>query len=390
MVALDLSKAFERVEHTLLLKEVAETNLHSNLVRWLRSYLRGRVSYVEYQNTRSTFRRNHFGVPQGGVISPILFNFFVRDFPDCAEITVNYADDFSILESGVDLAEVEAKLNEDLATIADWARRKRLYLAPEKSSVTLFSADTHQFHYHPQVFLNGALIPLDRNPKILGITLDPQLTFGPHARTVVAKVGARLKIMKALSGTDWGHSHEDLEITFKSLVTSVINYGAPIYSPNLKPTHINKIQCAQNHCLRVVTGAHAAASLEHLHRETKILPVGDHLALLARQFLAQASVSSHPSNSVVSGDPGRRSHRHTLSTLHGSSVNPFLRGGAIPRDSLRDTLTDLHTAAVACLIRKLDETPNRVLGYVPPPVDPSSYVTKVMALFSLSTALGFL
>ena len=106
VVALDLSKAFERVEHTLLLQEVAGTPLHSNLVRWLRSYLRGRVSYVEYQNTKSAFRRNHFGVPQGGVISPILFNFFVRDFPDCAEITVNYADDFSILECPTPLVNI--------------------------------------------------------------------------------------------------------------------------------------------------------------------------------------------------------------------------------------------------------------------------------------------
>ena len=186
------------------------------------------MSYVEYQNVKSQFRRNHFGVPQGGVISPILFNFFVRDFPDCAEVTVSYADDFSILESGVDLSEVESKLNSDLVTIADWARRKWLYLAPEKSSVTLFSTDTHQFSYHPQVFLDGALIPLDRNPKILGITLDPQLTFGPHAKSVVGKVGSRLKILKALAGTDWGHSAEDLGLTFKSLVSSVINYGALI------------------------------------------------------------------------------------------------------------------------------------------------------------------
>ena len=159
--------------------------------------------------------------------------------------------------------------------------------------------DSHQFSYHPQVFLNGTLIPLDRNPKIPGITLDPQLTFGPHARSVVTKVGSRLKILKALAGTDWGHSHEDLLITYKSLATSVINYGAPLYSPNLKPTHINRIQCAQNQCLCVVKGAHAAASLEHLHRETKVLPVGDHLALLARQFLAQATVSG----SSISFDP---------------------------------------------------------------------------------------
>ena len=249
VVALDLSKAFERVEHTLLLKQVAASPLHSNLVRWLRSYLRGRTSFCEYQSTRSAFRRNHFGVPQGGVISPILFNYFVSDFPDCAEHVVNYADDYTLIASGVDIDEVEVRLNDDLALIADWARRKRLTLAPDKSTVTLFTADSHQYNYHPRIYLNGSLIPLERNPKILGVTWDPLLTFGPHARAVAGKVRSRLNILKALAGTDWGHSQEDLALTFRSLAMSLINYAAPIYSPNLKPSNINLIQRAQNQCL---------------------------------------------------------------------------------------------------------------------------------------------
>ena len=246
-----------------------------------------------------------------------------------------------------------------------------MYLAPEKSSVTLFTSDTHQYGYHPLVFLDGALIPLEKNPKILGVTLDPLLTFGPHAKTVVDKVGARLKVLKALAGTDWGHSPEDLSITFKSLVSSVINYAAPIYSPNLKPCNITKLQRSQNQCLRVITGAHTAASLEHLHRETRILPVEDHLALMSRQFLAQASVESHPSFAVVPGDPGPRDHRHTLASKHGQAVAPFLRGGSMPRDNLRDSLTDPHTAAVARAVRIQNLSPSKVLGYHPPAVDDS-------------------
>ena len=77
--------------------------------------------------------------------------------------------------------------------------------------------DSHQHSHHPQVFLGGSLLPPVKTPKILGVTLDPQLTFGPHAKTVVAKVGSRLNVLKAVAGTDWGSSSEDLQLTFKSM-----------------------------------------------------------------------------------------------------------------------------------------------------------------------------
>ena len=266
---------------------------------------------------------------------------------------------------------IESRLNEDLRQIASWASRKRLPLAPEKSTVTLFSADTHQYKYHPQVFLNDTLIPLERNPKILGVTFDPLLTFGPHAREVAGKIGSRAKILQALAGTDWGHSREDICITFKSLAASQINYAAPVYAPNLKPTHIARIQCAQNRCLRIATGSHAAASLSHVHHETSTLTVGSHLNMLARQFYAKTMVSSHPSFDVVQAPSGPRGLRQTLSSKFHISVAPFCRNGSIPRDSIQSVIGDLHTSAVAVAIRDLDACPNRVLGCRPPTVDDS-------------------
>ena len=75
-------------------------------------------------------------------------------------------------------------------------------------------------------------------------------------------------MLKGLSGTDWGHATEDLLLTYKCLGKPLIDYAAPIYSPNLKPTNVKKLQTAQN------------VSEDHLHVESQVMPVDDHLQLL--------------------------------------------------------------------------------------------------------------
>ena len=282
--------------------------------------------------------------------------------------TCSYADDFTILASDVDPDVIDERLNYALERILKWTKRKLLSISAEKSSVTFFTTDPHQHQHHPQVKYEGALIPLAKNPKLLGVTLDPHFTFGPHAKRVVDKMGSRLRILKALAGTDWGGAAEDMLLTFKSLAASIPDFAAPIYSPNLKPSHLRKLQTMQNNCLRVVTGCHAAASMEHLHHETQTLPVDDHLQLLSRQFLATSLQRDHPSFDVVSKPQGPRNLRHTLTSRHLPAVQPFLRGGVMPPERHRETLTDLHTSAVAVAVNSLDARPNRILNARPPAI----------------------
>ena len=168
VVARDLKKAFDSVNLSLLIDEISKTNLNSNIVRWLRAYLRGRAAACVFRSARSSFRKIHFGVPQGSVLSPVLFNFFIRDFPQCAELTVGFADDLTILESDLEVDQIDERLNRDLEEISRWAKRKDLAISAEKSTVTFFTTDPHSYHHHPQVFLDGNLLKLQQTPTIRG------------------------------------------------------------------------------------------------------------------------------------------------------------------------------------------------------------------------------
>ena len=329
-VSVDISKAFDSVRHSHLIDKASRTDLHPNLVRWLSAYLRGRSAACVYLGVRSSFRLVRSGVPQGSVISLALFNFFVADFPDVAELTTSFADDFSVAESSTDLADLEARLNADLVLIVAWADRNYLSIAPDKSSVTLFTSDPHQSFHHPQVSLNGVILPLERRPKILGVTLDTHLSFSPHIAKVAGKASSRLKILKALAGTDWGQEKETILMTFKSSVSPVFNYAAPLYRPNDSKSALGRLQRVQNSALHSASGCHLAASVDHLHSECKVLPVKDHLDLLCKQFLVSSLRPNHPAHESVRRLHGDRRKKETLRSKFFDDVHQFLRNDVMP------------------------------------------------------------
>ena len=76
-----MSKAFDTVNHGILLGHIEQSTLPTNLKRWIANYLQGRQTYVDFRGTKSKYRKVKQGVPQGGVLSPLLFNLYLRNIP---------------------------------------------------------------------------------------------------------------------------------------------------------------------------------------------------------------------------------------------------------------------------------------------------------------------
>jgi hypothetical protein len=131
VVAIDIFKAFDTVNHMLLIKQIADSTLHHNLVRWLSTYLRGRSAACIFHWSQSKFRIVHVGVPQGSVLSPCLFNLFVSDFPEVNGVKTSFGDDFTIAKTDPNLQVIGQALNEDLKHVSKWAARKRLKISAD-------------------------------------------------------------------------------------------------------------------------------------------------------------------------------------------------------------------------------------------------------------------
>ena len=167
-MALDFSKAFDTVPHDLLLRRILDSDLDNNLTQWVAAFLNGRQARCQYQFARSRFRGARVGVPQGSVISPVLFNYFVSDYPNTADFHTSYADDFTAATASTSVPECAKRLTRHATDAAAWTGRKGLTLSVPKSFATLFSSDPRQSQLDPGVFLGGSRYPSAETPRCSG------------------------------------------------------------------------------------------------------------------------------------------------------------------------------------------------------------------------------
>ena len=173
-------------------------------------------------------------------------------------------------------------------------------------------------------WLVDSLMPLVKCPRILGVYLDPTLSFNKHSQYVAERVSGRNNILKALAGTSWGQQKETLLMTYKAVGRSIINYAAPVWSPNLHDTNYRKIKYTWNEALRIATGCHKMSSIDHLHTEAEMLKVREHSELLSTQYLARCLEPGNVCHPITRMATPERQMKETLYTRHRYTVEPMM------------------------------------------------------------------
>ena len=367
-VAIDLSKAFDTVDHEILLTEISLLPINSHIKRFLFAYLRGRMTYVEFRGSKSKYRKMRQGVPQGGVLSPLLFNMYMSSMPSPPDSIklVTYADDGTALSSGPAIDPICTRLNRYLDTLTEWFSRKNLQISPSKSSATLFTTFSNEMKIQLPIFINGSLVPTIQKPKLLGVTLDSMFTFKHHAINTVNKLQNRNNILKALAGTSWGMSKEVLLTTYKAIGQSILNYGCPIWTPALSKTHWENLQTCQNAGLRTALGCVKMTSTDHLHAEAKIMPVKDHCCMITEQFLLATQKPEHPNQINIFAPRPPRVMKNTIKEAYSANIQHLVQEDGISDAEYKAGLKTIHTKYVAETI--LNQQNNKVLNSPPPTI----------------------
>ena len=170
------------------------------------------------------------GVVQGGVLSPSLFNYYLAVFPTPPPDIklIKYDDDIIINTSGPVVAGLINGLNIYLSQVLNYINNKRLTVSTVKSTVTLFTPDTHEHHVCPQMKLADQVLPLEKKPNVLGVTLDTHPTFTQHCNNIVTNVQQRNNVLKALAGSILGCDKETLLTTYLAILTNLCSATAAL------------------------------------------------------------------------------------------------------------------------------------------------------------------
>ena len=242
----DFSKAFDRVDHTLLLRKLKRLGIADPLLSWIRSYLTGRTQYVRINNNVSHSIRVTSGVPQGSHLGPLLFILFINDLPTVLNYSkiLMFADDAKLF---IEIASEEdhTHLQSDLDSLVTWCDDNRMDLNIGKCQTISFSRKLKITHY-PYAMSDEQLSRVQQI-KDLGVLLDTKLTFEPHISHIVRKAlrswGFILRTGSKFSVVD------TFSTLYKALVRPHLEYASVVWTPFTKIA-IKTIEKVQHKYLR--------------------------------------------------------------------------------------------------------------------------------------------
>ena len=258
-VFIDFSKAFDTVNHKILLNKLWHYGIRGVAHKWMTSYLYNRKQFVCYDGVNSPYDNITCGVPQGSILGPLLFLIYVNDMASVSDklFTLLFADDTNTFLSGKDINALIRTMNEELSKLVGWMYANKLSLNIAKTHFLIFNSKGKQKPlFNERLVINETELMQDNKTKFLGVIIDDKLSWGAHIQYIKSKiskgVGIICKVKNVLNvGT--------LINLYNCFVYPYINYAVEIWGDTYD-CYINTILKLQKKSLRIIS---RSASREH-------------------------------------------------------------------------------------------------------------------------------
>ena len=271
-IMIDLRKAFDSLNHNILLRKLERSGVRGNQLQWFSSYLSNRKCYLEVQDLRSTVKTFNIGVPQGSVLGPVLFLLYINDIAKISDklSTTLFADDTTVAISDPCFDSLISNTNTELGKLHNWTVQNRLNLNVSKTML-LFFTNRNSGGLHQRICLGGEPVNHVQYSKFLGVFLDEKLDFVPHINSVCSKIskhsGILYKIKDKLT-TDAKLSY------YYALIYPYLSYNVCIWGSTY-PTHLQPLIVQQKRVVRIIAGSHYLAHTRPLFLQLGLLEFMD-------------------------------------------------------------------------------------------------------------------
>lgn len=270
----DLQKAFDTVDHNILLDKLQNYGIRGLMHKWITSYLSHRKQFTVVNDCHSQTCELSCGIPQGSVLGPLLFILYVNDIqnavPD-AQLEL-FADDTNMFKVGSNLSTLQTEANNDLSKLQEWFLANKLSINIDKTNYCIFAPKSERSSVNVaslNIVIGNQAIQRVETCKYLGVTLDDRLKWDSHINSIYNKI---IKFTSLLYKIRPIVPLACLKKLYYALIYPHLLYGIEIYA-NTSKTHLDKLCKLNNKLLRILLNKPLLTPVTDLYNEINHAPI---------------------------------------------------------------------------------------------------------------------